>query len=314
MHHKLSLVALCTAFSISVSVESYADAPISWALDRIDQVALPLDGRFSVPPENSGDGVTVYVVDGGVLSEHVDFGGRVTTGPDFSGDVPFRECERIPSHGTHTAGLVGSQTYGVAKKVSIVDVRVLDCQGNTSKQRMAQALHWIQANAVRPAVVSMSVGSANRDDAIDEPVRSLISSGIPLVLSAGNEDKDACHHYPTNIREAIVVGATSEHDVLAPFSNYGKCVDILAPGWQILSTMAKRANSSGPFYGTSQAAPLVAGAAALYLQNHPEARPAQVEDALKSSATADKIRLSSSLPWRTDTPNLLLNVSQLLNK
>jgi subtilisin family serine protease len=275
---------------------------------------LPLDGRFNLPGNRQGAGVTIYVVDGGVLTEHVDFGGRATAGPDFSGAVPFRSCsQRIPSHGTHTAGLAASRTYGVAKQAKVVDVRVLGCDGKTTRERMEDALRWVAANAVKPAVVSMSVGSSDPKDEVDEAAQALIDAGIPLILSAGNEEIDACRHYPSNVRDAIVVGASSSHDVLAPFSNTGPCVDVVAPGWEVVSTYARRNDASGAFYGTSQAAPLVAGAAALFLERYPNATPSEVEDAIVGTATEGVLKSANrdaALPG--GTPNRLLNVRRLL--
>ena len=307
-----SLLALALAF---LPARAVADATLtgSWALDRIDQTNLPLDSTYT--PSGDGAGVNVYVVDGGILNEHEEFGGRVETGPDFSSEVPFRSCPgRIPSHGTHTAGLVASRWHGVAPSAHLIDVRVLDCKGKTTKERMEEALRWIAKNAVRPAVVNMSVGSPSKNDAIDDAVRELVvGAGIPLVVSAGNEGTDACQHYPSNVTEAIVVGATSDHDVLAPFSNVGSCIDVLAPGWGVLSTLALRSNATGPFYGTSEASPLVAGAVALYLQRHPEATPVEIENALKATATQGVIKDPDT--HTTDlasTPNLLLNVRALL--
>ena len=128
-----------------------------WGLDRIDQRSLPLSGTYSY--NGAGAGVTAYIVDSGIRADHVDFGGRVRSGFSTVNDGLGTD-DWCNGHGTHVAGTVGGQTFGVAKSVSLVAVRVLDCTGSTSTSQLLQALDWVIADhpAGVPAVANLSIG------------------------------------------------------------------------------------------------------------------------------------------------------------
>lgn len=270
----------------------------SWGLDRIDQADLPLDDAYNVT--NKADNVTAYVIDTGVTADHPDFGGRVTGGADFidNDDDPTDEN----GHGTHVAGTIGGETYGVAKGVQIVPVRVLDANGSGTTEQVVAGIDWVAQNASGPSVANMSLGGT-ADQALDDAVRGAISAGVTFGIAAGNEGQDAGNTSPARVTEGITVAASDNQDAQADFSNFGEVVDLYAPGVDI--TSAWHDGGENTISGTSMATPHVVGAAALYLSGNPEATPADVESALTSAATPDKITNPSA-----GTPNRLLFVGE----
>ena len=274
--------------------------PPSWGLDRIDQTSLPLDHSYTA---GTAAAVHAYIIDTGIRMTHTEYAGRVTSGYDFvDNDSDATDCQ---GHGTHVAGTVGGRTYGVAKDVQLVAVRVLDCSGSGSYSQIIAGVDWVTAHAVRPAVANMSLGGT-AGTTIDNAVQKSIDSGITYAVAAGNDANDACTKSPARVAAAVTVGATDTTDAQASFSNYGTCVDIYAPGVNILSAANTSDTGTERMSGTSMATPHVTGAAALYLQTHPTASPQQVRDALVAAATTDKI---TGVP--TSSPNKLLNVSTL---
>ncbi|WP_177154644.1 S8 family peptidase [Actinosynnema pretiosum] len=259
--------------------------PPSWGIDRIDQPGLPLDQ--AVHTDNSAATVHAYVIDSGIRTTHRTFEGRASWGVDLV-DGSRQDCA---GHGTHVAGTIGGKEFGVAKDVKLVAVRVLDCDGGGTLEGVVSGVDWVTANAVKPAVVNMSLSSQapGGPTLVDDAIRNSIGSGLTYALSAGNRNADSCTYSPARVTEAITVGASTRTDARAGFSNYGPCVDLFAPGEGINS--ADAANDTGSFDadGTSMAAPHVAGAAALVLGRTPNATPAQVQDALKTSGVANVI-------------------------
>ena len=277
--------------------------PPSWGLDRLDQAALPLDNSFTYPAQ-SGSGVRVYVVDTGVQADNPDFAGRILPGYDVIGtNAQNVDCH---GHGTHVAGTAAGTRYGIAKQASIVPVRVLNCSGSGSFSGIITALDWIKANnpAGTPAVVNMSIGGGAYGP-VDAAVNSLVAAGIVAAVAAGNSNTDACNSSPAAAASAITVAASTNADARAYFSNYGSCVDIFAPGLDIISDNAFAPGSSTKMSGTSMASPHVAGAAALVLGQHPTWTPDQVLKALQDNA--DQGVITDSLSAK----NGLLNISFL---
>lgn len=274
-----------------------------WGLDRIDQQALPLNSSFD-DGGFQGANTKSYVVDSGIDPTNTDFEGRVTSGYDAVQDgVGTGDCN---GHGTHVAGTIGSKTFGVAKKTSLIPVRVLDCAGSGYNSSVIAGLNWIAGNYVpgEPAVVNMSLGGPT-SSALDEAVENLISRGITVVVAAGNNNLDACNYSPARTPAAITVGATTDVDARASYSNYGTCLDIFAPGTDIPSTWLG-ANFYAIISGTSMAAPHVAGVIVRFLGQYPGLTPTQVINSIKTSSTKNLVTSAG-----TGSPNRLLYLTVL---
>ncbi len=252
----------------------------SWGLDRIDQWNLPLDNDFTT--EGSGAGVTGYILDTGIDYAHDEFGGRATFGFDAMGDG--RAGQDCNGHGTHVAGTVGGSTYGVARKANLVSVRVLGCDGRGSYSGMIAGFDWVARNAKQPAVLNGSLGG-DRSTALNNAATALSAAGVLPVIAAGNSAKDACTVSPASAEGTVTVAASNAWDEETSFSNYGRCVEIYAPGQDIVS--ARMGGGSVALNGTSMAAPHVAGVAALYKAAHPTATPAEVAAWLDEQSSKD---------------------------
>jgi len=276
-------------------------SPANWGLDRIDQRALPLSNSYTY--NYTGAGVTAYIIDTGILFGHTEFGGRAVSGWDFvNNDADASDCN---GHGTHVAGTVGGSTYGVAKGVSLVAVRVLDCAGSGTTAGVIAGINWVtNQHTTGKAVANMSLGGA-ASTTLDTAVKASIADGVVYAVAAGNNNRDACKFSPARVPEAITVGATTNTDTRASYSNYGACLDLFAPGSSITSAWYTSTTALNTISGTSMATPHAAGVAALYLQGH-TATPAQVRDALVAASTLGVVineglnspdRLLFSLAW-----------------
>ncbi|MGW7362394.1 S8 family peptidase [Streptomyces sp. NPDC054841] len=274
----------------------------TWGLDRVDQRNLPLSTTYTY--NTTASNVNAYIIDTGIRTSHSEFGVRASIGTDTVGDGQNgQDCQ---GHGTHVAGTVGGKTYGVAKSVKLVAVRVLDCEGSGTTEGVIAGVDWVTAHAVKPAVANMSLGGG-ASAALDNAVKKSIASGVSYSIAAGNGiligiPVNACNYSPARVPEAITVGATDNTDRRASFSNYGTCLDLFAPGVNITSAWKDNDAATNTISGTSMATPHTAGVAALYLANHPTATPAQVRDALVNNATSGKV-----VDARTGSPNKLLH-------
>lgn len=254
-----------------------------WGADRIDQRALPLDDTFTTAA--TGKGVKAYVVDTGIDPAHSEFGGRVVSGYDAVGDG--RAGMDCNGHGTHVAGTVGGATSGVAKDVSLVNVRVLDCEGRGTWAGILAGFDWVAKDAERsgvPAVLNASLGG-DRSTAVDAAVEAVADAGVLPVVAAGNDNRDACDVSPAAADGVFTVGASDRQDRETSFSNWGPCLSLYAPGADIVS--ARLGGGTVSLNGTSMASPHVAGVAALYKQENPSASPAAVSRWLTDTATGD---------------------------
>lgn len=267
----------------------------TWGLDRIDQTSGSLDNSYTY--DTTASNVTAYVIDTGITVGHSQFGGRASDGWDFvDNDSVAQDCN---GHGTHVAGTVGSQTYGVAKGVQLKAVRVLSCSGSGSNSGVIQGMDWVTDNASLPAVANMSLGSQGTSTSSNAAVTRMVNAGIVLVTASGNDNSDACGFTPGNAPGTINVASTAQGDSRSSFSNYGSCIDIFAPGSSIKSTWYN--GGTNTISGTSMAAPHVAGVAALYLADNPSASPSSVLTALQNNATQNAVSGANG------SPNLLLN-------
>ena len=275
----------------------YANATQSnapWGLDRIDD----RDGRDGTYVyDATGQGVTVFVLDTGIRTGHNDFGGRAYAAFDAVGDG--RNGQDCNGHGTHVAGTVGGSTYGVAKGATLAAVRVLGCNGSGSNSGVIGGVDFVAQSSQRPAVANMSLGGG-ASSALDNAVRGAVQAGVTFVVAAGNENQNACNVSPARESSALTIGSTTTSDSRSSFSNYGSCVDMMAPGSSITSAWYTSNSATNTISGTSMAAPHVAGAAALVLQGSPSASPAAVESAIEGSATTGRISGVNG------SPNLLL--------
>jgi subtilisin family serine protease len=279
-----------------------------WGLDRVDQSALPLNGSYTYA--STGAGVNLYIIDTGILTAHADFGGRASVGLDVVGDGQNgQDCN---GHGTHVSGIAGGTTYGVAKAARLYAVRVLDCTGYGTYSAVIAGVDWVTQNRQLPAVANMSLGGA-LSKAVNDAVSGSIKAGVTYAVAAGNSHTDACTVSPASTPAALTVAASDQTDHNASFTNMGKCVDIFAPGVGIASDWNTGTTATKILSGTSMASPLVAGAAALYLQGNQSASPAAVASALVGRGTSGALTITTGCTRPPgfcsrilDVPNLLL--------
>lgn len=286
----------------------------TWGLDRIDQRDLPLNGQYNYT--FTGSGVRAYIIDTGILTTHNEFGGRAISG--FTAINDGNGTNDCNGHGTHVSGTVGGSTYGVAKNVTLVAVRVLGCNGSGATSGVIAGVDWVTSNhaAGAPAVANMSLGGSV-SSSLDTAVSSSINDGVTYAIAAGNSNADACNYSPARVANALTVGSTTNTDARSSFSNFGTCLDIFAPGSSITSAWYTSNTATNTISGTSMASPHVAGVAALYLETNPGASPATVAAAIINSSTLNKVTsagsgspnrllyslLSSPSPTPTPTPN-----------
>ncbi|MDQ3932274.1 MAG: S8 family peptidase, partial [Actinomycetota bacterium] len=203
-------------------------------------------------------------------------------------------------HGTHVAGTTGGATYGVAKSVTLIAVRVLNCLGSGPTSGVIAGVDWVTANhpAGAPAVANMSLGGGG-STALDTAVKNSIADGVSYAVAAGNGNllgwaQNACNSSPARVPAAMTIAATDRTDRKASWSNYGSCVDWFAPGVSITSAWSSNDTATNTISGTSMATPHTAGVAVLYLQSNPGATPAAVRAALFNNTTKGVVMSSNT--------------------
>ena len=267
----------------------------SWGLDRVDQRALPLNGNYNPASGNDGTGVTAWVVDTGIDSAHLEFGGRAQN--VFASYTPTTDCD---GHGTHVSGTIGGATYGIAHNIQLRGIKVLNCAGAGTTYTVAQGLLYVLSHLTGRDVINLSLGYSSRDSTIEAILNDLMAAGVFVAAAAGNENANGCLHFPSAQVGVVSVASSTSWDQRSSFSDFGSCVTLFAPGSSI--TSARLGGGSAILSGTSMATPHVVGAAAQVMQLQPSLTPAQITAVLVGRATQGAV---------TDTqgsPNLLLYV------
>lgn len=291
------------------------DRDLLWYLDRIDQSHLPLDYFYN--PIGDGSGADVYILDSGISYNHAEFEYRAKYGGYDAVDAFDRTTRKgldCHGHGTHVASLCGGKTYGSAKKVTLYSIRVLRCDNTAPWSFVINGLDYVARIAPkrrRPAIVSMSLGGYFYR-AMNDAVASIISQGIHVITVAGNGKHDSCTTSPGSSRHAITVAGTRNGDglyLLGSGTNHGACVDIFAPGESILAADFRCHNCSKYLSGTSMAAPLVSGVAAIHLSQEPLLTPSELKQKLINESIKNVIDYTG-MPsqFKSRTPNRLVHL------
>jgi len=295
-------------FEATPELPATQNAEIPWGLRRVRSRELSNMPRTDLGAADGGKGVHAYILDTGIRTTHQDFEDRaIPTLETAWFGFSVKECNGAlncaldkQGHGTHCAGTVGGKQFGVAKAVTLHAVKVLGDNGSGSTMGITSSMDWVAKNAMRPAIASMSLGGGF-SQALNDALDSIVEAGIIVVTASGNENTDACRKSPGSAPLAINVGATNDGDNRAVFSNYGTCLNIWAPGRDVLSAVATGDTDSKKYSGTSMACPHVSGAAALLLSASPSLTPEEVEARLVAAATQGAVKDA-----KTGSPNLLL--------
>lgn len=270
----------------TIGTATIAQSTSSWALDRLDQRALPLDGRYA-NGVGTGSGVRVYIFDTGLKLDHAQFGSRAQFGADLV-EPALSSPGDCHGHGTLSASAAAGGTLGTAPGATLIDVRVMGCSGGGSGADFLEGVNWVlqqkQANPSVPMVANMSLGFRGGWAPADVAVANLVAAGVHVIAAAGNDNVDACGVSPAREPRAITVGATAATDARAGFSNFGNCVDVYAPGAQVAGAALGSTTATQNWSGTSAAAPYVAGLVATYVATRTSLTPAQVEANLVGGA------------------------------
>jgi hypothetical protein len=275
------------------------DTSVPWHLDRISKHKLPLDGSYPYSESgschtNSDVIIDTYIVDTGIDIEHPQFGGRAVWSENFV-DSTNTDCN---NHGTHVAGLVGSNDYGVCKDANLYAVKVLDCKGSGSLSGVIKGIEWVykshvsktklKSSKVVKSVINMSLGggfSRALNKAIEYGVKK--DNNFYVVVAAGNEDQDACNGSPSSVKSILTVMASGKDDNRAWFSNWGPCAELYSPGLNVLSTIPN--GQTAVYSGTSMASPVLAGVLNHYIDMYPDMNMKQIKKQMISMSSKDVI-------------------------
>jgi len=284
--------SIVNMFDTEQSCDGSTASALSWGLSRISYSGDIYTGGLPsgfVYPSSGGSGATVYITDTGILTTHVDFGGRASFGVNYAGGANADGN----GHGTHCAGTAGGTTYGVAKGTSLVAVKVLNDAGSGSTAGIVSGINWVSNNAnPYKSVISMSLGGQGTvPTALRTAIDNAVGYNIAVVVAAGNSNGNACSFYPAAIASCITVGATalggtgsSRWDARATYSNYGTCVHVFAPGTNIRSAWIGSNTATNTISGTSMACPHIAGLSATILSASSSMTPSALKSRITSTA------------------------------
>eukprot|EP00341_Mesodinium_pulex_P009707 CAMPEP_0116950772 /NCGR_PEP_ID=MMETSP0467-20121206/39681_1 /TAXON_ID=283647 /ORGANISM="Mesodinium pulex, Strain SPMC105" /LENGTH=404 /DNA_ID=CAMNT_0004635607 /DNA_START=20 /DNA_END=1234 /DNA_ORIENTATION=+ len=271
-----------------------------WGLARVNHRNYTSSGTYTYDYADGADGagVDAYIIDTGIYCENDDFTSKKVGSCTFgyssvtSGFLnPVVDETDGNGHGTHCAGTVGGQTYGVAKEVNLIAVKVLSDAGSGSTSGVIDGINWVASQAAatgKPSVANLSLGggySETQNDAVE----AAVSAGVTMVVAAGNDDKDACDYSPASAPSAVTVAASDSGNNKASYSNYGSCVDVFGPGSAITSAWIGEPSATNTISGTSMASPHVCGVAAKYLSEDTSRTPADISAKIVADATPDQI-------------------------
>ncbi|XP_012662656.1 proprotein convertase subtilisin/kexin type 9 [Otolemur garnettii] len=288
---------------------------VPWNLERIIPARYQAD---EYQPPNGGSLVEVYLLDTSIQSGHREIEGRVTV-TDF-GSVPeedgtrfHRQASKCDSHGTHLAGVLSGRDAGVAKGTSLHSLRVLNCQGKGTVSNTLIGLEFIRKSQLVqpvPQLVVLLPLAGGYSRVLNAACQRLVRTGVVLVAAAGNFRDDACLYSPASAPEVITVGATNAQDqpmtLGALGTNFGRCVDLFAPGEDIIGASSDCSTCFVSQSGTSQAAAHVAGIAAMMLMAEPKLTLAELRQRLLHFSAKDVINeVWFPEDQRVLTPNLV---------
>jgi len=290
-----------------------------WGLARIshvDRLSMGTMSKYLFDPRG-GDGVNIYVIDTGINIDHVDFGGRASWGIT----VPQNDADLDGNgHGTHVAGTIAGSKYGVSKLANVIAIKVLRSNGSGTMSDVIKGVEYAaqfhlkaqedarrEGRPFKGSGANMSLGGG-KSQTLDDAVDSAVDLGLNFAVAAGNDNRDACDFSPAASQNAITVGATTITDDRAWFSNHGPCVDVFAPGQNILSTWIGSRTATNTISGTSMASPHVAGLIAYFLSLEPEDSSEFFSAALTPKELKNKIINLSNKNKLTNIPSNTRNL------
>ncbi|MEA5078519.1 MAG: S8 family serine peptidase [Anaerolineaceae bacterium] len=283
-------------YSVDSALAATTQTNPTWGLDRIDQRITTMSNSYYYA--YTGSGVNVYILDTGINAENSQFGGRASR--DYDAVADGQNGKDCNGHGTAVAGVIGGSTYGVAKKANLHSIRVFGCDGTGTTSQLLSGINWVISQHKHPAIANFSF-SGPISDAVDQAVTAMYNHGIVVVAAAGNDNGNACSYSPGKVPDVLTVGATTRLDARADYSNQGACLDLFAPGSDVLSAWIGSTTAKNTLSGTSMAAPFVSGVAALYLQTHTSVSPRVVVKSILTAVTTDMITNIN-----TESPNKLI--------